>query len=99
MTNAIPHPSEYIKEELATRDWSVSELANRMGFEDCVLNKLSLDLYFEVGPLKTKMQLGQNMADKLSKAFDVSPDLFLNLEKAWLESMDNELLNVQKKAP
>lgn len=90
MKNIIPHPSEYIVDELNERGWSVSDLANKMGHNDCVLNKLSLDLYFEVGPSKPNLQLGKNMGEKLARAFDVGSTLLFNLEKSWLEQQGTE---------
>jgi plasmid maintenance system antidote protein VapI len=81
------HPSVFIQEEMDERGWSREELANRMGTERCVRNILVLDLYFEVGPTRTNCRLGEDTARRLAAAFGTSPDLFLNLERAWLRDM------------
>lgn len=85
-----PHVTEFIQEELDARGWSRAELANRMGMDACVRNLLVLDTLFAVGPTHTNCRLGQDTADRLGRAFDVSADLFLNLERAWLASMGDD---------
>ncbi len=80
------HPSAYIAEEMETRGWSRADVANRMGVECCARNLFALDLYLEAGPSFPSLRLGQDTADRLARAFDVSPDLFLNLEAAWLSA-------------
>lgn len=77
------HPSEFIREEMDARGWDRWMLAHRMG-GDTARNRLVIDLYFEVGPDKTNMRLGEETARQLGEAFDVSPQFFLNLETAWL---------------
>ena len=81
------HPTEFIQDEMDERGWSRAELANRMGMDRCVLNKIELDMYFLIGPTDTQMRIGKDTADALSRAFDISADFFLNCEAAWLRDM------------
>ncbi|MHC5536846.1 hypothetical protein ACYOEI_01070 [Singulisphaera rosea] len=78
------HPSVFIKDELEARGWTLDMLAMRMGPEFGI-NRLSLDLYIEVGPTEPGMRIGDLSAEALGRAFDVSPEFFLNLEAAWLK--------------
>jgi hypothetical protein len=79
----VPHPSTFIQEEMDARGWDRWAVAHRMG-GDAAMNRLTLDMYFEVGPGKTNMRLGEATARQLGNAFDVSPQFFLNLEAAWI---------------
>lgn len=83
------HPSEFIKDELDARGWTLDHLATLMtpadfGREEWGLNRLTLDFYFEIGPSDTNLRIGEVTASRLAAAFDVSPDYFINLEKSWL---------------
>ncbi len=78
------HPSEHIRDEMSARGWTRADVANRMGMECCVRNLFAWDLYLEAGPQFPGMRLGQDTAERLGRAFDVSPQYFLNLEAAWL---------------
>lgn len=94
MTERIPaeafHPSVIIQDEMVARGWDRSMLALQMGgglecgpHEFC-RHKLRLDIYFEIGPVRKNCRLGDALARDLAAAFDVAPDYFINLEKAWL---------------
>jgi len=74
------HPSEYIQDELDARGWTLDDLATRMG-GDRALNRLSLSLYFTVGPGEPDLLLGDCI--DLQRAFGVSAQFFRNLEKSW----------------
>jgi hypothetical protein len=91
MSQRVPaecfHPSEFIKEELEARRWSVAELAMRMANgdrEQYGIEMLALEMYLEIGPETPGLRLGNDGGRLMAAAFDVSPDLFLNLEKSWL---------------
>lgn len=81
-TTLVPHPSKIIKDEMKARGWNRDTLAMRMGPE-WPPNRLSLDLYFEVGPLRTDMVIGKTSAKKFAKAFDMTPEFFMSLCAAW----------------
>ena len=80
----VPHPSVFIQEEMDARGWDRWALAHRMG-GDPRIKHLELDMYFEVGPEKTTMRMGPT-GDDIARAFDVSPEFFRNMERAWLAS-------------
>lgn len=77
------HPSIFIKEELEARKWTVDDLVRRMPGEYGV-NYLAVDMYLEIGPDEPNARLNE-MATEISAAFGVSPELFANLERAWVE--------------
>jgi len=77
------HPSIFIADELEARGWSLDDLAQRMP-GDFGVNRLALDFYMTIGAETPTMRLGESAAG-IAAAFDVSPELFLNLEKAWVE--------------
>ncbi len=88
-TMPVPHPSEFIAEELIARGWSADDLARRMsdGTErSFTICRISLDFYDEIGPDDTRMRIGAKTAGLLAKAFDMSAEFFINLENAWLRS-------------
>ena len=80
----VSHPSEFIKDELAARGWSLDDLAVRMG-GDFGFNRLILDLYMFVGPNEPGVRMGIDGAAQLALAFDVTSSYFLNLEEMWLK--------------
>lgn len=85
MAMTAPHPSAYIREEMAARGWSVRDLASAADGEFPIL-PMVLDAYLDHKPGKTALRMSHALAEDLAKAFDVAPELFLNLERAWLES-------------
>jgi len=76
------HPSEFIVEEMEARGWSRDDLALRMPGEYGV-NRLALDMYFDVGPYEPTMRLG-DMADVFGAAFGIAGVFFKRLEEQWL---------------
>jgi hypothetical protein len=81
-----PHPSVYIREEMAARGWTVDELSQQMpGFR--FHNFLTIAVYLAVGPTSTNCRLGDETVERLAHAFGGDPALFVNLERAWLESI------------
>lgn len=82
----IVHPSELIQEELDERGWTRDDLALRMGGATS-LNRLTLDMYFDVGPNEPNLLLGEETSRQLAKAFGVSPKFFLDLHSAWRDSL------------
>lgn len=78
------HPSVFIQEEMDARGWSRDDLALRMG-GDFATDRLALEVYF-ILQHKRSMRIGDKFARQLARAFDVSPEFFLNLERIWLEA-------------
>lgn len=78
------HPSVFIKDELEARGWTLDMLAMRMGPEFGI-HRLALDFYLELGPSEPTIRIGKESAEAFGRAFGVSPQFFLNLERAWLD--------------
>lgn len=88
----IPHPSEFIREEMAARGWSRDLLASAMcrdplDTHEWSVNRLSIDLYFEVGPTDPRLLISPEL---FARAFGVSSALFENLERAWQDSLSGQ---------
>jgi HTH-type transcriptional regulator/antitoxin HigA len=69
----VPLPGVYIEEELVARGWSQRDLAFILGIQEPDLNKI----------IKGKTGVSFEMSKALAKAFDVDPDFFSNLQKAY----------------
>jgi HTH-type transcriptional regulator/antitoxin HigA len=74
------HPGFYVKEEMEARGWLGRDLAFILGCREQVLNPL----------LSGKRGISPEMAKALGKAFDVAPEFFLNLQKAYELSQAQE---------
>ena len=73
-------PGEFIQDELDARGWTTTDLAIRMG-GDPRFNKLVVDMLVHV---RAKgLSIGEETAERLAKAFGVSKQFFLNLDKSW----------------
>lgn len=81
----MEHPSVYIREEMDARDWGTPTMARQMG-GDYGVNRLAIEMYLSIGPQNPGLRLGTMAAD-IARAFDVSVELFQNLEAAWLASL------------
>lgn len=83
------HPSIYIKDELQERGWTLQDLVFRMrryeGTKDWALNMLAMEMYMAVK--EPNIIIDQRMATELGTAFGVSPELWLNLDRLWHESL------------
>jgi HTH-type transcriptional regulator / antitoxin HigA len=69
----IMHPGFYIKEEMDERGWSQRDLAFILGVPEQAVNMI----------ISGKRGISPDMAQALGAAFDVSPDLFANLQKDY----------------
>jgi HTH-type transcriptional regulator/antitoxin HigA len=69
----VPNPGFYIREELEAREWTQRDLAYILGVPDQAVNML----------VSGKRGISPEMAKALGGAFDVSPDLFINLQRAY----------------
>ena len=72
-TNWIMHPGAYLKEEMDARGWSQRDLAFILGCSENAINPI----------LNGKRGISPDMAMSLGDAFDVSPEFFANLQKAY----------------
>jgi HTH-type transcriptional regulator / antitoxin HigA len=68
-----PHPGFYIREELEARQWTQRDLAYILGTPEQSVNMI----------LSGKRGISPEMAKAFGDAFDVSPDLFANLQRAY----------------
>ena len=69
----VPHPGEFIADELEARDWSQRDLAYILGIAENSVNMI----------VTGKRGISPEMAKALGDAFDVSPEFFANLQKAY----------------
>jgi HTH-type transcriptional regulator/antitoxin HigA len=69
----VPHPGEFIKDEIEARGWAQRDLAYILGVKDQAINPI----------LSGKRGISPDMAQALSKAFGISAEYFLNLQKAY----------------
>jgi HTH-type transcriptional regulator/antitoxin HigA len=69
----VPHPGYFIREELEARGWTQRDLAYILGVPDQAVNML----------VSGKRGISPEMAKALGEAFDVHPDLFANLQRAY----------------
>jgi addiction module HigA family antidote len=70
------HPSEFIREELEERGWTVAELARRMGCQ--LLSAIEI--------VEGRERITRNGAVWLQSAFQVSAEMWLNLQSTWDEA-------------
>lgn len=69
----VPHPGEYLREEIKERGWNQRDLAFILGCPEQSVNLI----------LAEKRGVSPDMAKSLGEAFDVSPELFINLQRAY----------------
>ena len=69
----IPHPGEFVREELDARGWSQRDLAYILGMPEQAVNLIA----------SGKRGISPEMARALGKAFDVSAEYFANLQQAY----------------
>lgn len=69
----VPHPGEFIKDELDARGWLQRDLAYILGVSEQAINPI----------MSGKRGISPEMALALSMAFDISPEYFMNLQKAY----------------
>jgi HTH-type transcriptional regulator/antitoxin HigA len=70
---AVPHPGYFIREELEARCWTQRDLAYILGVPEQSVNLIILG----------KRGISPEMAKALADAFEVSPEFFANLQKAY----------------
>jgi HTH-type transcriptional regulator / antitoxin HigA len=69
----VPHPGEFIREELEARGWSQRDLAYILGSTEQAVNLI----------VSGKRGISPEMAKALGDAFDVSAEYFANLQKMY----------------
>jgi HTH-type transcriptional regulator / antitoxin HigA len=70
---SVPHPGHFIREELEARGWTQRDLAFILGVPEQSVNQIILG----------KRGISSEMAKALADAFEVSPEFFANLQKAY----------------
>ncbi|WP_339631023.1 HigA family addiction module antitoxin [uncultured Sneathiella sp.] len=73
LLNEVPHPGEFIRDELESRGWAQRDLAYILGVKEQAINPI----------MSGKRGISPDMAQSLSKAFGISAEYFLNLQKAY----------------
>lgn len=71
--NWTPHPVELIKEELEARGWTQLDLAYVLGRDKTYINHI----------LSGRVSITPEISTALAEAFDVSSELFINLQIAY----------------
>lgn len=79
IAEAFP-PGEFIADELLARDWTIRDLAERMG-GDVSINEFVVSILVLARP--KGLLIGNDTAAQLGKAFKTSPEFWLNLDLAW----------------
>ena len=77
---------EYLKDEMDARHWTSRDVALRMGgatLDEVALDQLCVDLILHIDD--PNLMLDEATAIKLGRAFDVSPQYFLNIDRAYRE--------------
>ena len=69
----VPHPGEFIREELDARGWSQRDLAYILGVAEQAVNVI----------ISGKRGISPEMAKSLGEAFNVSAEYFANLQKIY----------------
>lgn len=69
----VPHPGEFVREEIEAREWSQRDLAYILGVPEQAINLI----------VSGKRGISPEMAKALGKAFDVSAAYFANLQQAY----------------
>tara|TARA_R110002096_G_scaffold32360_1_gene94114 strand:- start:118 stop:1251 length:1134 start_codon:yes stop_codon:yes gene_type:complete len=69
----VPHPGEFIRDEIEARGWAQRDLAYILGVKEQAINPI----------MSGKRGISPDMALALSKAFNISAEYFLNLQKAY----------------
>jgi plasmid maintenance system antidote protein VapI len=72
---------DFLFEEMAARGWTEWDVARQMG-GDAPMNVLILEFIFYL-PYEESLFLGRDTAEDLDRAFNISPEFFLNLEETW----------------
>jgi HTH-type transcriptional regulator/antitoxin HigA len=72
VAEAFP-PSEFILEEMEARGWSKETLAEKMMFTTPYVEQI----------LANKIRLTKGACLMLGQAFDIRPEVWANLQKAW----------------
>lgn len=72
-SETVPHPGHFIREELEAREWTQRDLAYILGVPEQSVNLIILG----------KRGVSPEMAKALGDAFEVSPEFFANLQKAY----------------
>ncbi len=78
------HPGEYIEEELAARGWGIGRLSQRSGMSVVLIQSL----------IARKTAITVPIASLLSKAFGMSPKLWLNLQETYERLAEDKLSHI-----
>ena len=81
----MQHLAELLEEEMAEREWTITDLVLNMGphFSDKEwgICQLSWEMFLAVR--EPGILLGEEMAEQLGISFDINPSFFTNFHEAW----------------
>lgn len=77
------HVGVYIADELEARGWTTADAAKRMGGDPAV-DELALDLWIACGDTE-HLVMSDECARSLSLAFGISPEVWMNLHKSFVD--------------
>ena len=78
------HPSEFIRDEMEARGWTLEILTSQMG-SWWFATRRRLRLYLAEGPNNPKLRLSADEAAAIDRAFGCSVGFVSGLQRSWLE--------------
>jgi HTH-type transcriptional regulator/antitoxin HigA len=69
----VPHPGEYIEEELKARGWTQRQLSVKSGLDPTTISQV----------VRGRRDVSLRIALALSKAFGTSPEFWMNLQTRY----------------
>ena len=88
------HFSDFIKEEMDERGWSIQELAIRMHWKEIGLDILALEFLMAC----PDVTLDDESAGRMALAFGVSKEFLVNLDKSCRQSREEAGLRTVEQA-
>lgn len=81
---------DYIREEMKARQWSIHDVAERMGGVVAV-SKCTVDLLLNL--TDARVTLSEETADFLEAAFGIDAQTWLNIDEMWRQWEKNRIVD------